>query len=124
MNKGIKGIAIVIVIVLALALGLSACDKTEYYSVNVTSNLANDPAVQINVSASKDKNGYQKGESAYVSISVAPGSKYVVESVNAKTDTGSSPLTIKKKEKYNYTVEGNTTIDDDFVKTLAVLLFV
>ena len=36
MNKGIKGIAIVIVIVLALALGLSACDKTEYYSVNVT----------------------------------------------------------------------------------------
>ena len=85
MNKGIKGIAIVIVIVLALALGLSACDKTEYYSVNVTSNLANDPAVQINVSASKDKNGYQKGESAYVSISVAPGSKYVVESVNAKT---------------------------------------
>lgn len=122
MNKGIKGIAIVIVLVLALALGLSACDKTEYYSVNVASNLANDPAVQINVSASKDKNGYQKGESAYVSISVAPGSKYVVESVNAKTDTGSSPLTIDENGKYTFTVEGNTTIDVVFVKTEDVLL--
>lgn len=98
MNKGIKGIAIVIVIVLALALGLSACDKTEYYSVNVTSNLATDPAVQINVSASKDKNGYQKGESAYVSISVAPGSKYVVESVNAKPIPALPRLRLTKME--------------------------
>ena len=122
MNKGIKGIAIVIVLVLALALGLSACNETEYYSVNVTSNLTDNPAVQINVSAPEDAKGYQKGESVYVSILVAPGSKYVVESVNAITDTASSPLTMDENGKYNFTVEGNTTIDVVFVKTEDVLL--
>lgn len=119
MNKGLKGIVIVLVLVLALALGLSACDEPEYYSVTVTSNLTDNPSVQVNVSAPKEAKGYQKGESAYVNVSVAPGSKYVVESVTAN----SAPLTLDASTgRYNFTVEGNTTINVVFVQSDDVLL--
>ena len=119
MNKGLKGIVIALVLVLALALGLSACDEPEYYSVSVTSNLTDNPAVQVNVSAPKEAKGYQKGESAYVSVFVAPGSKYVVESVTAN----SAPLTLDANTgRYNFTVEGNTTINVVFVQSDDVLL--
>lgn len=114
MNKGLKGIVIVLVLVLALALGLSACDEPEYYSVSVTSNLPGDQSVQAYVSAPKEAKGYQKGESAYVSVFVAPGSKYVVESVTAN----SAPLTLDANTgRYNFTVEGNTTINVVFVQS-------
>lgn len=73
MNKGLKGIVIVLVLVLvlALALGLSACDEPEYYSVSVTSNLTDNPAVQVNVSARKKQKAIRKAK-ARTSVYLLP----------------------------------------------------
>lgn len=82
MNKGFKGIVITLALVLALtlAVGLSACNETEYYSVSTECNVDQSIA-QITVSPSTNTQGYQKGEAAYVTVAIASGSKYAVESV-------------------------------------------
>ncbi|HAT83487.1 MAG TPA: hypothetical protein DE061_02595 [Clostridiales bacterium] len=125
MSKGIKGItvAIVFTLLLTIAIGLSACDEPEYYSVKITSNLTDNSTIQIDVSAPKDAKGYQKGENAYIGISVAPGSKYIVESVTANTEAGSTSLTLDSNtNKYNFIVESNTTISIVFAQSKDVAL--
>ena len=101
MNKGFKGIVITLALVLALtlAVGLSACNETEYYSVSTECNVDQSIA-QITVSPSTNTQGYQKGETAYVTVAIAPGSKYEVESVSAN----GTDISCGQDGKYNFTV--------------------
>lgn len=121
MNKGFKGIVITLALVLALTLvvGLSACNETEYYSVSTECNVDQSIA-QITVSPSTNTQGYQKGETAYVTVAIAPGSKYEVESVSAN----GTALSCGQDGKYNFTVEGNTKISVQIIQTTDVALTV
>lgn len=121
MNKGFKGIVITLALVLALtlAVGLSACNETEYYSVSTECNVDQSIA-QITVSPSTNTQGYQKGETAYVTVAIAPGSKYAVESVSAN----GTALSCGQDGKYNFTVEGNTKISVQIIQTTDVALTV
>lgn len=121
MNKGFKGIVITLALVLALtlAVGLSACNETEYYSVSTECNVDQSIA-QITVSPSTNTQGYQKGEAAYVTVAIAPGSKYEVESVSAN----GTALSCGQDGKYNFTVEGNTKISVQIIQTTDVALTV
>lgn len=121
MNKGFKGIVITLALVLALtlAVGLSACNETEYYSVSTECNVDQSIA-QITVSPSTNTQGYQKGEAAYVTVAIAPGNKYAVESVSAN----GTALSCGQDGKYNFTIEGNTKISVQIIQTTDVALTV
>lgn len=121
MNKGFKGIVITLALVLALtlAVGLSACNETEYYSVSTECNVDQSIA-QITVSPSTNTQGYQKGEAAYVTVAIAPGSKYAVESVSAN----GTALSCGQDGKYNFAVEGDTKISVQIIQTTDVALTV
>lgn len=121
MNKGFKGIVITLALVLALtlAVGLSACNETEYYSVSTECNVDQSIA-QITVSPSTNTQGYQKCEAAYVTVAIAPGSKYAVESVSAN----GTALSCGQDGKYNFTVEGDTKISVQIIQTTDVALTV